>query len=274
MNKVKQKLKVFLGLFLLVTTAGTFAFMQLERLSFTEALYYNIVTMSTVGYGDIHPSSPLSRMVAVLLIVAGGASFLGVIANATELVILKHDAQNRMRKINMVLGVFYSEVGDRLLGLFSQNDPEAHRLRETLMVTPKWRAEEFCKARKAMSSARLAVDSRRIDLKQLHLFLTEKRKFFAELLENPVLLENESFSETVLALFHLQDELNSRDSFDGLPNTDRQHLTGDMNRAYRHLAGQWLIYLEHLKLQYPYIFSLAVRKNPFNPDASPVVLED
>jgi hypothetical protein len=273
MNKVKQKLKVFLGLFLLVTTAGTVAFMQLEHLSFTEALYYNIVTMSTVGYGDIHPNAPLSRMVAVLLIVAGGGAFLGVIANATELVILKHDAQNRMRKINMVLGVFFSEVGYKLLGLFSQNDTGIGGVRDALLISPKWQTNEFSRARKALSSAKLRVDDSHMDLSQLHSFLMGKRRFFVDLLENPVLIEHEGFSEAVLAVFHLQDELNSRDSFDGLPKTDRQHLAGDMNRAYRHLANQWLVYLEHLKVQYPYIFSLAIRKNPFNPDASPVVLE-
>jgi hypothetical protein len=42
MNKVKQKLKVFLGLFMLVTTVGTLAFMKLEHLSFSEAHYYNV----------------------------------------------------------------------------------------------------------------------------------------------------------------------------------------------------------------------------------------
>lgn len=273
MNKVKQKLKVFLGIFLLVTAAGTFAFMQLEGLSFSEALYYNIVTMSTVGYGDIHPSSPLSRMFAVFLIVAGGAAFLGVIANATELVILKRDAQNRMRKINMVLGVFFSEVGNKLLCLCSQNDTSIDSARKHLLVMPKWTPDRFAGARKAVAALKLKVDTRSMDLDQLNVFLIGKRDFLVGLLENPVLVEHEGFSEALLAVFHLQDELCSRDNFNELPDTDRLHLTGDMNRAYRQLVDQWLVYLEHLKIQYPYIFSLAVRKNPFDPKASPVVLE-
>ena len=64
-----------------------------EGLSFVEALYYNIVTVSTVGYGDIHPTNQASRLFAVLLIVMGGATFLGVIANATEIIILKRDTR-------------------------------------------------------------------------------------------------------------------------------------------------------------------------------------
>ena len=94
----------------------------------------------------------------------------------------------------------------------------------------------------------------------------------SRLLENPVLIEQEDFSETLLAIFHLADELGSRPSFDDLPETDLKHLTGDMNRAYQRLVEQWIIYLEHLKNQYPYLFSLAIRKNPFDSDADSVVV--
>lgn len=272
MNEVKTKLKVFLALFFLVTTVGTFGFMQLENLSLADALYYNIVTMSTVGYGDIYPHSPLSRIFTVLLILAGGGAFLGVIANTTELVILKRDSQNRLRKVNMVLGVFFSEVGNHLLALFSRHQKGADILRHGLEITPQWTREQFFGARKKISSADLKVDSVNMDLSELNTFLGGKRDFFVGLMENPVLVEHEGFSEALLAVFHLQDELQCRQSFTDLPETDRLHLTADMNRAYSRLVDQWLVYLAHLKEQYPYIFSLAVRSNPFNPEADPVVL--
>jgi len=34
------------------------------------------------------------------------------------------------------------------------------------------------------------------------------------------------------------------------------------------LVREWLSHLEHLKVDYPYLFSLAVRTNPFDPNAS------
>jgi voltage-gated potassium channel len=273
MNEVKKRLKIFLVLFLLVTAVGTVGFMGIEKLSLSDALYFNIVTMATVGYGDIHPSSLLGRMFTVLLIVAGGAAFLGVIANATELVILKRDSQNRMRKVNMVLGVFFSEVGDHLLELFSRHNNDIETMRDTLRIAPGWSREQFASARKKMAAAELKVDSSRLDLPKLNAFLVSKRDFLVGLVENPVLVEHEGFSEALLAVFHLQDELRSRKDLTALPQSDRQHLAGDMNRAYVQLVDQWLAYLDHLKDQYPYIFSLAVRKNPFNPEADPVVLQ-
>jgi voltage-gated potassium channel len=271
MNQVKRRLKVFLVLFLLIAASGTLGFMKLEGLSFTDALYFNIVTVSTVGYGDIHAHYPLSRMFNVLLIVAGGSAFLGVIANATELFILKRDSYNRMRKVNMVLGVFFSEVGNHLLGLFACHHKAIDTIRETLRVTAGWTQDQFTAAKKEITMTKFAVDSGDMDLFQLNSFLNSKRDFLVGLLENPVLVEHEGFSEALLAVFHLQDELSCRQDLNDLPSADREHLTGDMNRAYGRLVGQWLIYLEHLKDQYPYIFSLATRANPFDPDADPVV---
>jgi voltage-gated potassium channel len=271
MNEVKKKLKIFLVLFLSIAAIGTYGFMKLEKVSLVDAVYFNIATMSTVGYGDIHASTPLGRLFTIFIIVAGGSTFLGVIANSTEFVILKRDSYNRMRKVNMVLGVFFSEVGDHLLGLFSRHHQGVHSIRDSLCITPGWTREQFAAARKAVAAAKLVVDSDEMDLLELSRFLKTKRDFMVGLLENPMLVEHEGFSEALLAVFHVQDELNCRKDFAGMPDSDRNHLVGDMNRAYGQLVAQWLIYLEHLKDQYPYIYSLAVRKNPFNPDADPVV---
>jgi hypothetical protein len=44
-----------------------------------------------------------------------------------------------------------------------------------------------------------------------------------------------------------------------------------MRRAYALLFSEWISYLSHLREDYPYLFSLAVRTNPFDRDASVVV---
>jgi hypothetical protein len=91
------------------------------------------------------------------------------------------------------------------------------------------------------------------------------------LLENPFLLEHEAFADALRAVFHLAEELSARDRLDRLPDADAQHLAGDIRRAYRALAVQWLDYMRYLQRSYPYLFSLAMRMNPFDPQASPVV---
>ncbi len=271
MQAVFRRLQVFLAIFLVITAVGTAGFMKLEDLSFLEAFYYNIVTMSTVGYGDIHPFTPAGRVLAIFLIVMGGATFLGVIANATEMLLIRRETQNRMRKVNMVLGVFFSEVGYRLLHLFAGYDKGIEEARAHLLVGANWSNEEFAAARRALKGIPLRVDGELVDQQGLSEFLAGKRGLLVGLLENPVLIEHEGFSEALLAVFHLTDELGCREGIDYLPGSDLEHLVGDMNRAYKRLVEQWIVYLGHLRTQYPYLYSLAVRKNPFDPKATPVV---
>jgi hypothetical protein len=58
-----------------------------------------------------------------------------------------------------------------------------------------------------------------------------------------------------------------------LPESDRGHLAIDIERIYGLIVHQWLDYMNYLKSNYPYLFSLAMRANPFDQCASPVVLK-
>ena len=273
MQEVHRRLKIFIALFFLVTAIGTFGFMKLENLSFADALYYNIVTMSTVGYGDIHPTSQAGRALAVFLIVLGVGTFLGVIANITEMLILRRELQNRVRKINMVQGIFFSEAGYKILFFFLRYDHFIDQVKNHVHVKSNWTKSDFSTALKELTKYQTKIDAKDLDLKELSDFLKSKRDFLIGVLENPMLVEHEDFSDALISLFHLLDELSSRSRLNDLPKSDLQHLTGDINRAYKKLIIQWIIYLRHLKKEYPYIFSLAVRTNPFDKNASPVVLD-
>jgi voltage-gated potassium channel len=271
MRLVKRRLKLISALFLLIVMSATFGFMILEKLSFIEALYFSIVTMSTVGFGDIYPTSQVSRLFTILVIFTGGATFLGLIANATEMMLLKRETETRRNKRNMVLGVFFSEVGFKLLHLFYMYSRDVSAIQEHLLIRENWTPDKFSAAQKVVKTHIPKVDMLLVDLNVLKTLLSSKRGFFVNLLENPVLVEQEGFGEALLAIFHLADELESREDMVDLPESDRKHLRGDINRAYASLLDQWLIYLRHLKDQYPYLFSLAVRKNPFDTNASPIV---
>jgi hypothetical protein len=65
--------------------------------------------------------------------------------------------------------------------------------------------------------------------------------------------------------------LEARPSLRGLTAPDREHLASDTSRAYTLLAGEWLAYVEHLKTNYPYLFSLVLRTHPFQEAPSPLV---
>jgi hypothetical protein len=177
----------------------------------------------------------------------------------------------RMAKLNMVIGAFFSEVGTRLLTYFSDWDPNLAKIRTHLVVTNSWSQKEFLDMSKRLKTYDYTVDIQKADFNGLRIFLGKKLDFLLRLLENPMLLEHESFTDLLWAVFHLAEELAARDSFTKLPLADYEHLAGDIKRVYVFLVHQWLNYMEHLKDNFPYLFSLAMRTNPFDQEASPIV---
>jgi hypothetical protein len=86
-------------------------------------------------------------------------------------------------------------------------------------------------------------------------------------------LEHETFTELLRAVFHLTEELEQRNDLRHLSRADYEHLELDTERAYKLLIYEWLQYMEYLMNEYPYLFSLALRTNPFDPSAK-VEIED
>lgn len=183
----------------------------------------------------------------------------------------QREKRNRLEKLNMVIGAFFSEVGTELLTYFSDFDPKLNEIRNELLVTKDWSEGEFQKISKRLKNYDYGVNIQKVSLKDLSTFLIGKRDFLLRLLENPNLLEHEEFTELLRAVFHLTEELGNRDDIETLPETDYEHLAGDVKRVYVQLVHQWLDYMKHLKDNYPYLFSLAMRTNPFDMQASPIV---
>ncbi len=109
------------------------------------------------------------------------------------------------------------------------------------------------------------------ELEKIKQSLIPKKAQIVQLFNNPNLLENDAFTDMIWGLYHLMDELENRKDFSSLPKSDLEHLEKDVERAYAGLLHEWMVYLKHLKKKYPYLWSLAIRKNPFSDEASVIV---
>jgi len=194
-----------------------------------------------------------------------------IVSLVLEQVLHEQEKQQLLQKLNMVIGVFFSETGTPLLSSMTAFVPRHQELTERLKDAGSWSDREFHTTIRQLKHHEYTVDGGRNDLQPIREFLLEKRNFLLRLLENPNLLEHDDFTEMLRAVFHLAEELSFRNDMHHLPPEDVAHLSGDMKRAHSLLVGEWLAYAHYLKNHYPYLFSLAVRTNPFNPDASVIV---
>lgn len=172
-----------------------------------------------------------------------------------------------LKKLNMVIGAFFTAVGTELLERLGGFSTDVEGMRKPLVPEGGWTAEDFERAKANASKTSEKLDVRAGDLPGLAELLGDQRDFLLRLLENPNLLEHEAFTDLLWAVFHLAEELSARGSFDDLPESDLDHLTGDIVRVHSQLVVAWLAYMSHLKAEYPYLFSLAMRTNPFDPQA-------
>ena len=173
-----------------------------------------------------------------------------------------------LQKLNMVIGAFFTRMGSDLLRFCSGFDANDNKVAKHLVIEQDWSPAHFLKIRKVMESHDYEINATTGDLKGLKNLLLEHSDFVLRLLENQNLLEHESFTELLWAVSHLSEELSHRKNLEGLTGKDVEHLAGDIRRAYRILIREWLSYMEHLMSEYPYLFSLALRTNPFDPEAS------
>ncbi len=211
----------------------------------------------------------------IFLYLVGDIAFLPIdvllVILVLERILSAREKKIILEKMNMVIGSFFSEAGFNLLAQLSRFDEGIGELRAALAVRNDWRRRDYTAADRALRRHGFLVDSRRGDLAALKTFIIEERTFLLKMLENPTLLEHEKFTDLLWAVFHLADELSRRDDLSRLPVADHDHLSGDIKRVYVLLTSEWLDYLQHLQRAYPYLFSLALRTNPFDPEARVVI---
>jgi len=181
------------------------------------------------------------------------------------------ERKQRIEKLNMVIGTFFSTIGTSLLSLLSRADPGIGTIEDRLVIGKDWENNQFNEVLTCLNTYTCSVMIDRIDKESLRNFLARHEDFLIRIVENPMIFEHESFTDLILALDHLTKEMNARGNLDALPATDQSHLEGDIRRVYERLIPEWLRYMEYLRKHYPYLFSLAMRTNPFDSKASVIV---
>ena len=93
----------------------------------------------------------------------------------------EREKRGMLKKLNMVIGAFFSEVGTPLLEYFRDFDAHAAQMSSGLSITVDWPQEGFERMRGVLAEHDYQVDSRAGDLKGLREFVISKRPFLLAL---------------------------------------------------------------------------------------------
>lgn len=78
---------------LVVLSIGTVFYHYVEKLRWLDSLYFSVISLATVGYGDITPKTDLGKLFTIFYVMIG----IGIFAAAVNYLI-KHAAMMRMEK--------------------------------------------------------------------------------------------------------------------------------------------------------------------------------
>ncbi|KJR46712.1 hypothetical protein UF75_2895 [Desulfosporosinus sp. I2] len=181
------------------------------------------------------------------------------------------EKQEKLLKLNIIISAFFSELGAEAISRMTSSNLNLSALEVGLRVDSGWNEAEFKKASNIVKGFKFQVESTSIQLVSMREFLHANKPYLLRMFDNPNLLEHDAFTEMLWALLHVTEELESRESLEGLPKNDIAHLSNDVMRAYRFLTIEWVCYMKYLKKDYPYLFSLATRKNPYKGKSSVII---
>lgn len=78
----------------IVVTTGTVFYHYMEGWGVVDSLYFSVITLTTVGYGDLHPTSAISKIFTICYIFVGLGILTGFITRlATN--VLQHSPIHR-----------------------------------------------------------------------------------------------------------------------------------------------------------------------------------
>jgi voltage-gated potassium channel len=139
-----------LALLVLMIVVGVFGYVFIEDFSFFEALYMTVITMSTVGFKEVHELSPSGMIFTSVLIVLSFGVFATVITTATRYIVSGvfsnyykiRKVKKQIEKIeNHVIVVGYGRIGKQIVEdllahnqsvvLIEQNDNITEKIRSS-----------------------------------------------------------------------------------------------------------------------------------------------
>ena len=101
---VRERHVIIWAAYMVVTlTAGTTFYDRVEGLSKTDAFYFSVITVTTVGYGDIHPVTHIGKIFTAIYALVGQGLLISLLA-------IIHSKRNQKRNFKIPSKICSSDI--------------------------------------------------------------------------------------------------------------------------------------------------------------------
>ncbi|UCD68587.1 MAG: two pore domain potassium channel family protein [Betaproteobacteria bacterium] len=87
--KKDDEFRILMVLLLLLLAGGTYFYWEVEGWSVLDALYFCVMTMSTIGYGDFVPTSSFSKIFTIVFAILSIGVFAAAVSKVVSIILTR-----------------------------------------------------------------------------------------------------------------------------------------------------------------------------------------
>ena len=97
--KSDEEFRVLLFVLITLIAGGTIFYSTVEGWEVIDSLYFSVMTMSTIGYGDFHPTTTLSKLFTITYALLSIGVFVAVVTKIVAAILdKKRETKQRKQK--------------------------------------------------------------------------------------------------------------------------------------------------------------------------------
>ena len=155
-------------------------------------------------------------------------------------IIEKAHEEESQSKLSIIETLFFNESGGNMLRYLSSFDPNFPLLSDILAVRMDWKSIDYQSAKIHLKEYSFHLDVEKVDFFGLHYHLDERHAYYRNILENPALTQSSEFTEMVMKIYLMWEELDCRTDLYNLDLHEKHYLGELLTEIYQELVEYWL----------------------------------
>jgi len=95
--RTDEEFRILLYMLLILLGGATLFYTRIEHWSVVDSLYFSVMTMSTIGYGDLAPTTDMSKLFTVIFAVLSIGVFAMVVSKIVAITLERKKQRNKNR---------------------------------------------------------------------------------------------------------------------------------------------------------------------------------